>query len=496
MAERLRFDMSFGRAPRDAKFARGDDEPMRILLLADFTGPDHAARRKPLAERAPRQVDVDTFEDVLRAWAPRVTVSATDEAGGTSVIEFSDIDSFHPDALYQRLALFAPLRDLRRRLSNPATAGAAVRELQQNVPTAAPAATTLEAPPPAPESKDALFERLLGKSSAPVAKTAEAVISEIMRQAIAPHVVAAADPAATQLVSALDETIATHMRRILHDPGFQALESAWRGAHGLVTGLETGEELQLYLLDVSKEELAADIAGTAGDLEQSALHRVLAKHGPAWSVLAGDYRFLSNADDLQLLAALGAIAAQAGGPFLAEADTAILGCASVGELPDERRWARDPAAAERWGALRRSAQARSLGLALPRVLLRLPYGKAMPVEQFHFDEMPAPRHEDFLWGSPAFACALLLGQAYADNGAGMTPGDRSEILDLACHTYLDAGTRVMTPCGEVWLPERAVEAILAQGLMPFVSFKDRNAVRLVRFQSLADPPCALSGPWG
>ena len=37
--------------------------------------------------------------------------------------------------------------------------------------------------------------------------------------------------------------------------------------------------------------------------------------------------------------------------------------------------------------------------------------------------------------------------------------------------------------------------ILGLGL-PLLSFRNRNMVRLVRFQSLADPPASLSGPWG
>jgi hypothetical protein len=43
----------------------------------------------------------------------------------------------------------------------------------------------------------------------------------------------------------------------------------------------------------------------------------------------------------------------------------------------------------------------------------------------------------------------------------------------------------------IYLIERAVDEFIRRGLMPLVSFKNRNAVRLVRFQSIADPPAAL-----
>jgi type VI secretion system protein ImpC len=66
---------------------------------------------------------------------------------------------------------------------------------------------------------------------------------------------------------------------------------------------------------------------------------------------------------------------------------------------------------------------------------------------------------------------------------------------LPLHIYLKAGESESKPCAEVLLTEDAVERILEAGLMPLVSFKGRDRVRLVRFQSIADPPRALAGRW-
>jgi type VI secretion system protein ImpC len=483
--------VGFGRPARARSFARGDDQAMRILVLADLRG-DAERTGMPLATRAPQRVDVDNLANVLRAFAPRL-----------GDLEFRDLDDFHPDTLHAKLPVFEALRDVRARLRNPTTSAAACAELQGlvRVPAAAPAP-----PPPggttATEGGDVvLFERLLGRPSTSPDAAARSAINALIRQVVAPHVVPSADPQAPQMLAAVDEATSEHMRRILRDPGFQALEAAWRAVHWLVTNLETDETLQVHLLDVSKAELALDVASAGDDLERSALYRLLMQHGPGmpdgpvWSVLAGDYRFGAGADDVALLAALGAIGAQVGGPFLAEADASILGCRSLTETPDDRRWERlDEETAARWRALRQSKAAPWLGLALPRVLLRVPYGRnSDPIEQFAFEEMPGGA---YLWGSPAIACALLLGQAYTDGGTGMTPGDRQELLDLPCYTTGETGARVMTPCAEVALSERTANAILERGLMPALSFTNRNAVRIARFQSLADPPAGLSGPWG
>ena len=78
----------------------------------------------------------------------------------------------------------------------------------------------------------------------------------------------------------------------------------------------------------------------------------------------------------------------------------------------------------------------------------------------------------------------------------MEPGGGQDLGDLPALTVETDGERTLFPCGEAWLGERAGQRLLAQGLMPVLSYRDRNAVRLLRFQSLADPLAALAGPWG
>ena len=49
------------------------------------------------------------------------------------------------------------------------------------------------------------------------------------------------------------------------------------------------------------------------------------------------------------------------------------------------------------------------------------------------------------------------------------------------------------PCAEVVLSDRAAEIILDGGLMPLLSLRDQDVVRLARFQSIADPLAPLAG---
>ena len=154
-------------------------------------------------------------------------------------------------------------------------------------------------------------------------------------------------------------------------------------------------------------------------------------------------------------------------------------------------------AAVAWSELRRRPEAASIGLALPRFLLRLPYGKkTLPLESFAFEEFAAPpAHEDYLWGNPAFAVALLLAQSFSEAGWEMGASAVMSIEGLPLHLYETAVGVVSKPCAEVLLTEDAAEHVLEKGLIPLVSFKDRDVARVLRLQSIADPPQALAGRW-
>jgi type VI secretion system protein ImpC len=197
--------------------------------------------------------------------------------------------------------------------------------------------------------------------------------------------------------------------------------------------------------------------------------------------VAGNYAFARTAGDVEILGRLAKIMSFAGAPFLGEADP--------GGSAEE--------ASPEWERLRRSTEACWIGLAMPRFLLRLPYGKETdPVESFDFEEMPGvPNHREYLWGNPALACVQLLAEAFAHDGWAMRPGKYAEIDRLPVHVYEAEGEKHAKPCAEVLLTERDIEWILEQGYMALASIRGRDAVRLVRFQSIAKPPARLSGRW-
>jgi type VI secretion system protein ImpC len=196
-----------------------------------------------------------------------------------------------------------------------------------------------------------------------------------------------------------------------------------------------------------------------------------------WGLLAGLYYF--GPADEDPLKEMSFVARIAGAPLIAGLAPDVVGLT------------------EAFGELRRSVCARWIGLAMPRFLLRLPYGKnGSETESFAFEEMsPDPEHERYLWGHPAIACAYLLGEAFTRFGWHMRPGAVQEIDGLPAHTYRKDGETQLKPCAEVLLTEDAAETLLHRGFMPLASIKGTDRVRLVRFQSVADPPAPLAGRW-
>ena len=210
--------------------------------------------------------------------------------------------------------------------------------------------------------------------------------------------------------------------------------------------------------------------------------------------------FGPNRPDVLLLGRLAGLARRAGAPFLAAGDPRFLGCDSLAAAPDPEDWrpeTGDPAGREAWEALRRHPDAAYLGLALPRFLLRLPYGREDdPIESFDFEELaPDAGHEGYLWGNPAFLLAELLGRSFSRSGGAMRPGEINEVGGLPIHVSGGAARPRAVPCAEVLLSDRAAEIILDGGLMPLLSLRDQDVVRLGRFQSIADPSAPLAGRW-
>jgi predicted component of type VI protein secretion system len=488
----MEFDLSFGVRGGVARGRRpSDGAPFRLLLVGDFSGRGSRAGEERPPLRRPLVIDAGDLDAGLARLEAALSVEVPGAA--PEVARFASTDDFHPDGLFARLAAFETPRGLRAALASPAPGPdtfAAVEAWLQGV-GAAPAPAGVEAALPGAtaaaveQSSDSTLERLLGRgpAPAPAARGASGVINDLIAQVVKPHLTADVGARRAPLLAAVDEVLTRQMRAVLGAPHFRALEGLWRGVDRVARTLDTDAELEIALLDADRAALAAALPAPGGDLEASALHRLLVgDEARGWSLIAVEPSFDRTRGDLSLLAALAALAARAGAALLA----------------DVRADAPDGDAAF-WQALRESPLADRIGVGFPRVLARLPYGKkADPVSSFPFEELPPgsgadPAHR--VWGSAALALAQGLGAAFRGDGWDLDAGGAFEVDELPAHTYDDGGESRLVPATEVAVNERAATGLRSQGLTPLIPRVDRASARCPGISSIAISPAALSGPW-
>jgi type VI secretion system protein ImpC len=503
----------------ETRSATEAETPFRICILGNFSGRANrgiqGSDSGPIAQR-PILVDRDNIENVMETLGVEIQLSVSGDAGLPVVIPFAELDDFHPDQLFTRLDVFQVLRDTRKNLNDLRTFEAAKKQVR--IWMGAEESPELSEPvseqhPPEPsvpvQSSGSLLDQIVGETQSqqpgPETMPEASEWDTFLQKIVSPHLVPGDDPEQEALVAAVDASISGLMETILHHSDFQALEAAWRALRFLVYRIETDAMLKVYLLDISKDKLAADL-NASEDLQSTGAYRLFVEQAVGtpgaepWAVLAGNYTFDKTHDDAEILGRMAKIARLAGAPFITAAHEHILGCESLADTPDPDDWKRsvDEESRQTWEALRSLPQASYMGLALPRFLLRLPYGEDTdPVDYFDFEEMSGGSvHKNYLWGNPCFACALLLAQAFSRHGWNLEPGVIRDIGGLPLHVYKEQGESVIKPCAEVVFTEKAMQRILDLGIMPLLSYKNQDTVRLARFQSVADPLTQLAGPWG
>lgn len=457
-----------------------------VLLIGDFSG--HAFRatpRAPLGERPIQAIDLDNFDEVFARIGPVLVPDHLGLPDTDDPIRLRSFSGFHPDSLVA-LEEFREGVDLLDPscIDGPEDSDAGGTD---GLPV------ENSGPAPGENDDDDTFERLLGRGAVESATDGPPMpdLSGLLKKIVAPHIVDAADQHAESAARIRQEISSRLLRDALAAPPFRTLESLWSSARGLVHEVQPESGIEFYLLDASRAELSADLE--SGDWRNSGLCRALRRKDRRWSLLVGDIAFGCEAPDVLLLASLGALAADVNAPFLAAAKPSLFGCRSAAELAEPDRWRALPEEHERnWQTIRKSDMAQWVGLILPRVLLRLPYGSATdPIDSFPFEELESSDDfENLLWGNPAFAGVHLIGRALAQQ----EDPARSclDLDDLPGYIYSDEQGKQMHPCGETHLSLRAAEAILSRGVMSLVSYRDRNAVRLLRWQSLAASPSGLA----
>ena len=301
------------------------------------------------------------------------------------------------------------------------------------------------------------------------------------------------------VVAELDAMLTRQVNSILHHPEFQAMEAAWRGLHFLVRRTESDALLKIRVLDVGKRELSRTLRkfrGTAWD--QSPIFRKVYDEeygqlgGEPFGILVGDYQFDHHPEDVQLLAGLAQIAAAAHAPFLTGAAPSVMQMESWRELANPRDLTRIFQTPEyaAWRAMRTDEDTRYLGLCMPRVLGRLPYGPLTdPLDDWAFEETTdAP---SFVWINAAYALASNITRAFTLYGwctqiRGVDTG--GIVDDLIAYRFGSADGDMDRRCTtEVALSERREAELSRSGFIPLLHRKNTGSAAFISAPSLQQP---------
>lgn len=285
----------------------------------------------------------------------------------------------------------------------------------------------------------------------------------------------------------IDVQIGRQLDAIMHAKNFQELEATWRGMFYLVSRTETGRLLKLRVFNASKDDLRKELE-KAADFDQSCIFKMIYEAefgtygGSPYSLLVGGYEFGRAPDDMSLLNNITKVAASAHAPFIAAAAPSLFGLDGFDKLAKPRDLAQlfeTPEMAQ-WQEFRGSEDSRYVALALPHVLMRLPYGKdSRPAEGIRYEEAttgPAGMdHDAFLWGNAAWVMAERITHAFAlyhwtaairgVEGGGLVDG-------LPVYTYRDdAGLPNMICPTEVAITDRREKELNDLGFIALCNCK-------------------------
>lgn len=455
----ITYDVEIGNAIQKTEL------PFVMGVLADLAGTP-ATPLPSLKDRKFIEIDRDNINDVMASLTPQLPVRVQNVLGGKApfldiLLSFNSLQDLNPlsivkqvpllNDLYTRRGLLSDLlskldgndaldTQLRSIVDNPDI----LSQLQKSLKSSStPAAATATSAPPskngasapasskgasAPASNPNLLGTIIqnGRLARDPSQTdlAQAMIGEFVNQVTAAAKGSAGNDVYSFIVnciSKIDASLSLQMDQIVHDAGFQTFEASWRGLAQLVMGTETGEGLKIKLLVLTKQELTDDLT-LAVEFDQSQLFKKVYEEqygtfgGVPFSCLMGDFEFGRDPQDIELATLISNVAACAHAPFITAAAPGLFNFDSFADLSKPRDLSKvfDGTDAIKWQSFRATEDSRYFVLALPHVLMRLPYGNnTTPVEGFNYEEaVDGTDNSKFCWGNAAYSLSQNITSAF------------------------------------------------------------------------------------
>ena len=302
-------------------------------------------------------------------------------------------------------------------------------------------------------------------------------------------------------IAAIDRLVSSQVNEIMHTAEFQSLEATWRGLERLCKSSESAKNLHIKVINANKKELLKDFE-RAPAFDQSRLFRIIYEEqfgtlgGSPFGILTTDYSFGRTPQDVRLLQELSHVAASAHAPLIGCAGSTLFDMDSYTELAEPRDLARIFESGEMasWRSFRSSEDARYVALALPHILMRLPYGPhTTPVEEFNFiEDCDGTDHQKYLWGGASWALTERIIESYSEYGwcaaiRGVEGG--GVVKDLPLHAFKSLSGDTLTKCPvEIAITDRREKELSDLGFIPLCYAKGSDYAVFFGGQTLHKAP--------
>ena len=337
-------------------------------------------------------------------------------------------------------------------------------------------------------------------------------------------------------VAKIERLLNSQFNAIIHHVKFQKLEASWRGIKFLqqsmiqqrdANGLESSS-MKLRIFDCSWKELERDF-DRAIEFDQSQIFKKVYEEefgkpgGTPYGLLIGDYQIHPRSskehphDDITVLGQMAGVAAASFCPFITGTDPSMFGLNDFSELEIvgstlERGF--NDKEFIKWRALRESADAKFVGLAMPQILMRTPYdvNQQHRSDGFLFKEVltPDPKSVDpdnpvtiggndrsnYLWGNAAFAYAEVVMRSFAASGwmastRGVIRGVETGgiVTGLPVHSFGTDSEGVAPKCStDVIISEHEDSRLANLGFLPLCHCHDTSMSAFYTSNSAHKPP--------
>ena len=311
-------------------------------------------------------------------------------------------------------------------------------------------------------------------------------------------------------IANIDELINDQLNVIIHHEKFQKLESSWRGLWYLAVQADGANNIKIRVLDASWSDVVRDLA-KALEFDQSQLFKKIYSEeygtpgGDPYGVIIGDYQISHKIskrhphDDISTLDGLAQISAAAFAPFIASASSELFGVDDFSTLglPLNLQTIFNQKEYIKWRALREKPDARFVSLAVPRMLMRLPY-RTRPGSYkglYFYEKSNGNKLNNYLWGNAAYAMAGILVREFTNVGwfghirgvpRNQVSGGLLTNLPVDCFET-DAEGIAHKPLTDVIITDTLERELSDLGFMPLCQCYDTPFAAFYNNQSIQNP---------